>query len=264
MPPVVVAFPDCFTPPRRQPVHQQRRHRPLRGLSASTRCVPCVEREFGCGGARQARRLRQVLRRLRRDRARACGSPTSGRRSPATPATWASRSATCQDMPVALHELAKHDRSIENFMRAFEQTKKPKETEITTLKVLAMAATYDPDPTQFLGMRLPVDLETCELIAGALGELARPGPRRAWSTPAPTTCAASRRSTSIAATTTSTTCVYGARRLNRALDAARHRPHLRGVPRQPLRRRLPHGHQPAVPRAGAGVRVRKATHFGAR
>ena len=29
---------------------------------------------------------------------------------------------------------------------------------------LAMAASYDPDPTQFLGIRLPVDLETCELI----------------------------------------------------------------------------------------------------
>ena len=29
----------------------------------------------------------------------------------------------------------------------------------------AMAATYDPDPTQFLGVRLPVTLDTCELIA---------------------------------------------------------------------------------------------------
>src|SRR3546814_1926871 len=29
---------------------------------------------------------------------------------------------------------------------------------------LAMAATYDPDPAQHLGIRLPVDAESCELI----------------------------------------------------------------------------------------------------
>jgi hypothetical protein len=29
---------------------------------------------------------------------------------------------------------------------------------------LAMAASYDPDPTQFLGIRLPVTLDTCEVI----------------------------------------------------------------------------------------------------
>jgi hypothetical protein len=29
---------------------------------------------------------------------------------------------------------------------------------------LAMAASYDPDPTQFLGIRLPVTFDTCELI----------------------------------------------------------------------------------------------------
>ena len=32
------------------------------------------------------------------------------------------------------------------------------------INALAMAANYDPDPTQFLGIRLPVTIETCELI----------------------------------------------------------------------------------------------------
>jgi hypothetical protein len=32
------------------------------------------------------------------------------------------------------------------------------------INVLAMAATYDPDPTQFLGIRLPVSFDTCEII----------------------------------------------------------------------------------------------------
>jgi hypothetical protein len=29
---------------------------------------------------------------------------------------------------------------------------------------LAMAASYDPDSTQFLGIRLPVTFDTCEII----------------------------------------------------------------------------------------------------
>jgi len=32
------------------------------------------------------------------------------------------------------------------------------------INALAMAASYDPDPTQFLGIRLPVTLDTCEVI----------------------------------------------------------------------------------------------------
>ena len=32
------------------------------------------------------------------------------------------------------------------------------------INALAMAASYDPDPTQFLGIRLPVTIDTCELI----------------------------------------------------------------------------------------------------
>ena len=33
------------------------------------------------------------------------------------------------------------------------------------VNALAMAASYDPDPTQFLGIRLPVTFDTCEVIA---------------------------------------------------------------------------------------------------
>jgi len=36
--------------------------------------------------------------------------------------------------------------------------------EVHAIMNLCMAATYDPDPNQFLGVRLPVDLETGELI----------------------------------------------------------------------------------------------------
>jgi hypothetical protein len=32
------------------------------------------------------------------------------------------------------------------------------------VNALAMAASYDPDPSQFLGIRLPVTFDTCEII----------------------------------------------------------------------------------------------------
>jgi hypothetical protein len=32
------------------------------------------------------------------------------------------------------------------------------------INAVAMAASYDPDPTQFLGIRLPVAFDTCEII----------------------------------------------------------------------------------------------------
>ncbi|MGC2199944.1 MAG: enterochelin esterase, partial [Stellaceae bacterium] len=32
------------------------------------------------------------------------------------------------------------------------------------INALATAASYDPDPTQFLGIRLPVTFDTCEVV----------------------------------------------------------------------------------------------------
>ena len=45
-----------------------------------------------------------------------------------------------------------------------EGARKPAADALEVIMVLAMAASYDPDPTQFLGIRLPVTLDTCELI----------------------------------------------------------------------------------------------------
>ena len=67
------------------------------------------------------------------------------------------------DMPKTLRALAKTDLSIESWMNAFEAKQKPDNKDIEVLMILAMAATYDPDPEAYLGIRLPVDLETCAL-----------------------------------------------------------------------------------------------------
>ena len=76
-----------------------------------------------------------------------------------------------RDFPAALRALAKHG-GVQAFMDRLESNPKPAGSDIHVLMTLAMAATYDPDPSQPFGVRLPVDLETCERIEGAVGELA--------------------------------------------------------------------------------------------
>jgi hypothetical protein len=69
------------------------------------------------------------------------------------------------DMPATLRALADVDNSIERWWRKLEEAKKRPDGIFTALNVLAMAASYDPDPKEFLGMRLPVTFDTCEVIA---------------------------------------------------------------------------------------------------
>jgi len=162
MPPVVVAFPDCFSRlGGNQYVNSAAIGRYEDYLVDEV--VPLVERELGCGGPGR--------RAIFGKSSGGYGAIVHGMRRPDIWAALACHSGDMafelcylNDMPVVLNELAKHDRSIEAFMRAFEQAKKPKDKDVTTINALAMAASYDPDPTQFLGIRLPVDLETCELI----------------------------------------------------------------------------------------------------
>lgn len=69
------------------------------------------------------------------------------------------------DFPLALDVLAQHGGSVSEFCRAFSTSVKPRGSEIHTLMIIAMAATYDPDPAADLGFHLPFDLETGEVIA---------------------------------------------------------------------------------------------------
>jgi hypothetical protein len=69
--------------------------------------------------------------------------------------------------PATLNELAKHDRDIGAFLRHLESTPKITKEEGEALMILAMGASYDPDPSSPMGMSLPVDFETCELDEAA-------------------------------------------------------------------------------------------------
>jgi len=66
-----------------------------------------------------------------------------------------------RDMPVTLDVLANHGRSVEAFVAHLKATQKIRGVEMHALMLLAMAATYDPDPSAPFGIRLPVDLDTC-------------------------------------------------------------------------------------------------------
>ena len=66
--------------------------------------------------------------------------------------------------PATLNELAKHERDIGAFVHHLETTPKIKHEEMEALMILAMGASYAPDPSAPKGLSLPVDLETCELI----------------------------------------------------------------------------------------------------
>jgi hypothetical protein len=69
------------------------------------------------------------------------------------------------DMPAVLRTLAGTENSIEKGWRQLEAAKKHLENSFKVVNALAMAASYDPGPTQFLGIRLPVTFDTCEVIA---------------------------------------------------------------------------------------------------
>src|SRR6202047_2113742 len=162
MPPVVVAFSDCFT-----------------GLggnqyinSASVgawedfllqEMLPAIEQRVGCGGSGR----------------RGVFGKSSGGYGAITHALchsdiWAA--AACHsgdmgfelcylpDMPAVLRALAGAENSIERWWQQLEAAKKHPEGSFKVINALAMAASYDPDPTQFFGIRLPVTFDTCEVI----------------------------------------------------------------------------------------------------
>lgn len=162
MPPVAIAFPDCFT---RVGGNQY-----INSASVGRwedflidEMLPAVEAQFGCGG--DGRRgvfgkssggfgaLTHAMRRADVWSAAACHSGDMG---------W--ELLFIPTFPSLLRDLAKHELSIEKLFTAYESANKLKNDEVHNLMTLAMAAEYDPDPEAFLGIRLPIDLETCELI----------------------------------------------------------------------------------------------------
>jgi len=67
------------------------------------------------------------------------------------------------EIPGVLDALSAHGRSPERFLRRYYAKRKATGRDSMTLMFLAMAASYDPDPSEPLGFRLPMDLRTGEV-----------------------------------------------------------------------------------------------------
>lgn len=162
MPPVACAFPDCFT----RLGGNQYINSAAMGLWEDfliNEMLPAVEGQFRCGG--EGKRgvfgkssggygaMVHAMRHADKWSAAACHS-----------GDVAFDLAYLSDMPLTLRALANKDGSIEKFLTEFEKGPKFEGKDIHVLMILAMAATYDPDPDSFCGIRLPVTADTCEVI----------------------------------------------------------------------------------------------------
>jgi enterochelin esterase-like enzyme len=162
MPPVVVAFPDCFTKlGGNQYVNSVAIGRWADFLLQEA--VPFVEKQFGCGGT---------------GRRGLFGKSSGGYGAIAHallyPDFWSGAAchsgdmgfewAYLPEMPSLLRALKPHSNDIKSWLVEFFGKKKTNDKDIHTLMNFAMCATYDPDPNAYMGVRLPVDLETCEII----------------------------------------------------------------------------------------------------
>ncbi|RZI61957.1 MAG: enterochelin esterase [Rubrivivax sp.] len=161
MPPVVVAFPDCFTQlGGNQYVNSVAMGRWDDFLREEV--VPFVEQRFDCGG----------------DGRRGLFGKSSGGYGAMVhalfhPDFWSAAAVHSGDMGFELlyrHEfvpvlraLAK-DPDIGQWIAAFWSARKPKDSDVHILMMFAQAASFDPDPSAPYGVRLPVTLDTCELI----------------------------------------------------------------------------------------------------
>ena len=68
------------------------------------------------------------------------------------------------DMADTVMHLANYEGSVSAFMDKIQSGKKMSGSDTHILMILAMAATYDPDPEAPAGVQLPVNPETCEII----------------------------------------------------------------------------------------------------
>src|SRR5262249_26379940 len=158
MPPVVVAFPDCFTRIGGNQYINSASTGPWEDYLIAE-MLPAIEGRFGCGGTGR--------RGIFGKSSGGYGAIMNAMRHPDVWSVAACHSGDMgfdrcymRDMPAALRALAP-DNSIEQWWRKMEEAKKRGGGFFIVMNILAMATSYDPDPEAFLGMRLPVTFDTC-------------------------------------------------------------------------------------------------------
>lgn len=71
-----------------------------------------------------------------------------------------------KDFPLVCEVLTAFKGDYTSFIRSFWRKNRPVGRDYTVMMILAMAASYDPDPDEPARIRLPFDLRTCELDPG--------------------------------------------------------------------------------------------------
>jgi enterochelin esterase-like enzyme len=162
LPPVAVAFPDCFTRLGGNQYINSAATGPWEDILIQE-VAPLVEDRFGCGGpgrrgvfGKSSGGYGSLLHALKHADFWAAAACHSG--------DMAFELCYLPDMPSTLRALDKKDGSIEKFITDFEAGPKWPGSDLHILMSLAMCASYDPDPEAFCGVRLPVDPRTCEVI----------------------------------------------------------------------------------------------------
>ncbi|MBJ6988726.1 alpha/beta hydrolase-fold protein [Devosia sp. MC521] len=162
--PVVVAFPDCYS----RLGGNQYVNSPVVGNYEDfliAEMLPAVEQKFGCGGTGR----RGVFGKS----SGGFGAHIHAMRHPDVWSAAASHSGDAGfdllylgEFPNTLRALAKTENSIKQWLTAFESKVKIDGKDTLTLMILAQAASFDPDPSEetFLGLRLPVTYDTCDII----------------------------------------------------------------------------------------------------
>jgi enterochelin esterase-like enzyme len=164
IPAVVVAFPDCFTKLGGNQYINSAALGPYED-HITQEVVPEIEEQYSCGG--------HGNRGVYGKSSGGYAALVYGRNRPdfwnaiaCQPGDMGFEIGYLYDMPQILITLAKYNNSIKDFLTAFYAKDAPRGEDIHLLMMLAMAATYDPSPNpeDYLGIRLPVDLHTMELI----------------------------------------------------------------------------------------------------
>ncbi len=162
LPPIIVAVPDCFT----KLGGNQYINSPAIGNWADflvQEAAPYVEAQFACGGEGR----RGVF-----------GKSSGGYGAIVHGLLYADfwNAVACHsgdmafdlvflpEFPNALRALDNYGMNVSAWLEAFWRRPKQKHGDMHTLLLLAMCATFDPDPAVPYGIRLPVDPHTCEII----------------------------------------------------------------------------------------------------
>ena len=160
--PVAVAFPDCFTRLGGNQYINSAAMGPWEDFLIDE-MLPAIESRFGCGGegrrgifGKSSGGYGSIVHAMLHADVWSAAACLSG--------DMAFELCYLPDMPSALRALARKDHSIETFLKDFEAGVKFDGKDIHVLMSLAMAATYDPDPNAFCGIRLPVDMHDCSLV----------------------------------------------------------------------------------------------------